>query len=132
MRIEAYLFAFVAVFLALCDVVYWFMSYDPTGTTAIALACGMSIIIGSYALVTGRRTGMRPEDLVDGEIADAAGEVGFFSPHSWWPLPTAFSAALVAVGWIFGWWLFLIGMVFLIGSVAGLILEYYANPNYDF
>ena len=28
----------------------------------------------------------RPEDRMDGEIADGAGELGFFPPYSWWPL----------------------------------------------
>ena len=28
----------------------------------------------------------RPEDRKDGEIADGAGELGFFPPYSWWPL----------------------------------------------
>ena len=28
----------------------------------------------------------RPEDRKDAEIADGAGELGFFPPYSWWPL----------------------------------------------
>ena len=37
----------------------------------------------------------RPEDRSDGEIADGAGEQGFFPPYSWWPL---FCASALAVG----------------------------------
>jgi len=32
-KIEGFLFAFIAVFLAPVTVVYWFTSHDPTGTT---------------------------------------------------------------------------------------------------
>ena len=38
MKVEGYLFLFIAVFLAPVDVVYWFTSHDPTGTTAIVPA----------------------------------------------------------------------------------------------
>ena len=34
----------------------------------------------------------RPEDRKDGEIADGAGELGFFPPYSWWPLWCALDA----------------------------------------
>ena len=45
-------------------------------------------------LFTGRRVDPRPEDQLDAEIIDGAGELGFYSPHSWWPLATAGSAAI--------------------------------------
>ena len=35
----------------------------------------------------------RPEDRKDGEIADGAGELGFFPPYSWWPLWCALTLA---------------------------------------
>src|SRR2546428_3224532 len=114
MKVEGYLFSFVAVFLAVSDIVYWYTSHDPTGTTAMALSCGLGIIIGSYCLLTARRIEPRPEDLPDAEIADGAGEIGFFSPHSWQPLLCASAAALTTLGFIFGWWLSVIGFAFLI------------------
>ena len=46
---------------------------------------------------------------MSGEIADGAGELGFYSPHSWWPLPVGFFAAITFLGIIFGWWLVIIG-----------------------
>ena len=65
-----------------------------------------------------------PQDNPLGEIADGAGELGFFSPHSWWPLPVAFSAIVAGMGLIIGWWLFAIGAGALIVSVLGLVMEY--------
>jgi hypothetical protein len=68
---------------------------------------------------------MRPEDRRDGEIADSAGEFGFFSPHSWWPLFTAASVAIVALGVVFAWWLAILGMMFVVLTAFGFVLEYY-------
>ena len=42
----------------------------------------MSLYLGFHAA----RMEPRPEDRKDGEIADGAGELGFFPPYSWWPL----------------------------------------------
>jgi hypothetical protein len=132
MRVEAFVFGFMATFLGVSDLVYWFTSYDPTGTAALSLCCGFATIIATYMYVTGRRVGPRPEDRPDAEVAEGAGEVGFFSPHSWWPLFTGMSAAITAIGWIFGWWLFLLGVACLMGSASGMVLEYFISPHHDF
>ncbi len=57
---------------------------------------------------------MRPEDDPQGEISEGTGELGFFSPHSWWPLFTGLACAVAAIGAAIGWWLFLIGMLFVV------------------
>ena len=125
MKVEGLFFAGVAIFFAVVDVVYWYTSHDPTGTTALALAVGLAFLIGFYIFVTGRRTGLRPEDREDADIAEAAGEYGFFSPHSWWPLFAAGSAAVAALGVVFAWWLVIIGLMLVIMSAFGFVLEYY-------
>ena len=110
---------------AAADVVYWYFSKDPTGTTALALAVGLAFLTGFYILFTGRRLPPRPEDRSDAEISEGTGELGFFSPHSWWPLITGLSAAVAALGAAIGWWLFLIGMLFVLLSAIGFVFEYY-------
>jgi hypothetical protein len=105
--------------------VYWYTSKDPTGTTALALAVGLALLIGFYVLFTGRRLPMRPEDNNEGEIAQGTGEIGFFSPKSWWPLFLGLSAATLAIGVAIGWWLFLIGLLFTVFSTVGFVFEYY-------
>jgi hypothetical protein len=65
-----------------------------------------------------------PEDNLTAEISDGAGELGFYSPHSWWPLPVAFSACTMGLGLIVGWWLTLIGVGSLMISVIGMVTEY--------
>jgi hypothetical protein len=125
MKVEGYLFLGCAVFFAATDVVYWHFSYDPTGTTALALAVALAFLTGFYVLFMGRRLPLRPEDDQRGEIYQGTGELGFFSPHSWWPLFMGISAALAAVGAAIGWWLFLIGMLAVALSAIGFVFEYY-------
>ena len=125
MKVEGWLFVGCAAFFAVMDVIYWHYSKDPTGTTALALSVGLAFLSGFYILFTGRRLPRRPEDNPQGEIAEGTGELGFFSPHSWWPLITGMSAAVAALGAAIGWWLFLIGMLFVLLSAIGFVFEYY-------
>lgn len=129
MKIEFYFFAFVAVFIAGGAGIYWFTSHEAAGTALLLFTAGLGTIISSYLYLTARRfDGERPEDRPEAEIAEGAGEVGFFSPMSWWPLPSAFGAAVCAVGIVYGWWIFLGGACILLPSLGGLIYEYYIHP----
>src|SRR5260370_19311445 len=102
MKVEGWLFLGCGVFFIGADVVYWYVSYDPTGTTALALSVGLALLTGFYVLFTGRRLPLRPEDDDRGEIAQGTGELGFFSPHSWWPLWVGLAGAITAVGFAIG------------------------------
>jgi hypothetical protein len=68
---------------------------------------------------------MRPEDDSAGEIEQGTGEIGFFSPHSWWPLFLALAVVVTALGVALGWWLCLIGMLFTVLAAIGFVFEYY-------
>lgn len=125
MRVEGYLFIGAGIFFGVADVVYWFMSYDPTGTAFFAFAVGFALLAGFYVLFTGRRLPKRPDDDPDGEIAQGTGEVGFFSPGSWWPLFLGISAAVAAIGFAVGWWMFLIGCLLVVLTTIGFVFEYY-------
>jgi hypothetical protein len=128
MKVEGWLFLGCGVFLAGGDVVYWYVSYEPTGTTALALSVALCLLIGFYLLFTGRRLPMRPEDDSEAEVAAGTGEIGFFSPHSWWPFWVALAAAVTAVGLAIGWWLVLIGFVSMMFAAVGFVFEYYRGP----
>ena len=130
MKVEGFLFAGIAVFLAGTDVVYWLNSHDPTGTTALALATGLGALVGTYLLVTARRMEPRLEDRDDADISDGAGELGFFSPYSWAPLWCAIAAATCFLGIIFGWWLFFIGAAFAVPAIGSMLFEYYSDTAY--
>jgi hypothetical protein len=125
MKTSWILFVGLSIFYVILTVIYWQLGGEPVGITAIALSAGLALIVGFYLWFTNRRLGnLLPEDNQQGEIADSAGEIGFFSPHSWWPLPVGLSATAVGVGLIIGWWLVLIAVGALIISVLGLVLEY--------
>ena len=127
MKVEGYLFAFIAIFLLVADIFYWFYSHDPTGTTALALAVGLGTLVATYLLFTGNRIEPRPEDLDDADISDGAGELGFFSPYSWAPLWCGLAAVTCFLGLVFGWWLFFMGAAFAIPAVGSMVFEYYAD-----
>jgi hypothetical protein len=124
-KIEGLLFAGGAAFFTISGVVYWMMSQEPAGTAALAFTAVLAFLVGYYMLFTGHRVDPRPEDQLDAEIADGAGEMGFFSPYSWWPLATAASGAIAFLGIVFGWWLFIIGAGCGVFAVIGMVFEYY-------
>jgi hypothetical protein len=125
MKVEGWLFLGCAAFFGGSDIVYWYYSKDPTGTAALAFAVALAILTGFYVLFTGRRLPPRPEDRPDADISEGTGEIGFFSPHSWWPLFLGLAAAVAAAGFAIGWWLFLIGMLATVFASIGFVFEYY-------
>lgn len=125
MKVEGRLFAAGVVFYGIAAAAYWFLSREPAGTTAILLTGGLAFLVAFYTFYTGRRTGDRPEDRFDAEVADEAGELGFFSPQSWWPLPLALGGAVIALGLIFAYWLMAVGIGLLGFAVLGFVFEYY-------
>jgi len=129
MKVEGYLFLFIFAFLIVTAGVYLAWSGDPSGTIWLALSAGFGLAIGSYCISVARRIPPRPEDRHDAEIEDGAGEVGFFSPHSWWPIAAAASFTVVALGAIFGYWLTAIGAVLTLISAAGFVFEYYVGRS---
>jgi hypothetical protein len=129
-KVEANLFWGLVVFNAVVAVVYGYLSaWEPVGTTALALSAGLALMVAFYLSFVGNRLGPRPEDRLDGEIHEAAGEIGFFSPHSVWPLPLAASFSLVLMGLIFGWWIVMVGTALLLLSVTGFVFEYHRSGN---
>src|ERR1700685_1731669 len=119
MKVEGWLFLVCRIFFGGADIVYWYVSHDPTGTTALALAVGLAVLTGFYVLFTGRRLPLRPEDDNEGEIAQGTGEIGFFSPHSWWPLFLGLGCGCVAIGMAVGWGVFLIGVLWTVAAPLG-------------
>ena len=129
MKVEGLLFALLAAFFLASGGIYWLLSRDPTGFALLILSGGFAFIIGYYVLFTARRMEARPEDREEAEIAEGAGEIGFFAPHSWWPIALAASFALTTIGLVFGPFLVLIGLVALLTATSGLLFEYYVGVN---
>jgi Cytochrome c oxidase subunit IV len=130
MKVEARLFDVTTAFFFLSAVVYGIWAKEPVGTVSLILVGGLSLIIGSYFHFVARRIAQRPEDNPDAEISDGAGEVGFFSAGSYWPVAIAASGGIAAIAIAF-WqvWLLVIGLVLVLMTVGGLIFEYHTRPN---
>jgi cytochrome c oxidase subunit IV len=124
-KVEGWLFFSGTFFFAISGVLYWIFAEEPVGTVALGFTAGLAFLVGYYLLFTARRIDPRPEDRPTADIAEGAGELGFFSPHSWWPLAVGASAAIAFLGVVIGWWLFIIGAVFGALAVIGLVFEYY-------
>ncbi|MFN2478426.1 MAG: cytochrome c oxidase subunit 4 [Pseudonocardiaceae bacterium] len=131
MRIEARIFEIVTAFFFLSTVIYGLWSHgEPVGSVALALTGGLTLIVGTYFRFVSRRVRMRPEDNTEAEISDGAGELGFFSPGSYWPIGMAGSASVIGVALAFGlWWMVAIGIVLILGTVGGLVFEYHVSPR---
>ena len=130
MKVEALIFNMITVFCIVAAIVYGLWSKEPIGTTALALSGGLTALIGGFFWFVSRRIDARPEDSKDAEIADGAGELGFFSPASYWPFGLAFSAALMGLALAFYYpWLILIAGVALLATIGGLLFEYYVGQN---
>jgi hypothetical protein len=142
----ARLFWILAGFFALAAIVYsvWAYQYDAqrlatdpsrgegsttiewVGTIGLALCGALSLLLAFYL----RRSfesqgGELPEDRLDADIDDGAGEQGHFSPWSWWPIILAASAMLVFLGIAVGIWIALIGAGLAIIALVGWVYEYY-------
>ena len=87
---------------------------------------GRPFVEGGFFGLLPHRTAPRPEDRKDAEIAEGAGELGFFPPFSWWPLWCGLTAAVLVFSVAMGtWWLFIIGTVFGAIALSGWVFEYY-------
>lgn len=126
-KVEGYVFLIIGVFLGGTGLVYWFLSEDPTGTAALAISFGLGTLVGGYLLFTSRRIGPRPQDLPDAEVADGAGELGHFSPGSYWPFFIGATATLFVLGIVIGLWMMILGVALLVIAVTGLLFEHYVN-----
>jgi hypothetical protein len=136
-KIEARIFLFVALFCEVAAVAYaiWTNAslggVEWAGTVALVLSGGLLGVSGSFFWFVSRRIDPRPEDRADGEIAEAAGELGFFSPGSYWPLGLGAAAALTAIGLAFVQvWLVLVGAGAILFNVGGLLFEYYSGGRH--
>ncbi len=130
MKVEALIFNLITVFCIVTAIIYGVWSREPIGTTALVLSGGLCSLIGGFFWFVSRRIDARPEDRKDAEIADGAGELGFFPPFSWWPLWCGLTLATMVFATAYGaWWLFILGAVLGFVALCGLIFEYYRGEH---
>ncbi|CAM3536275.1 cytochrome c oxidase subunit 4 [Nocardioides dubius] len=132
MKAESWMFVICTIFFALVTPAYWFVTDasaeggDWTGTSALACATLLAGMVSLYLGFHASRMDARPEDRKDGEIADGAGELGFFPPYSWWPLWCALCFSVITFAVALGlWWMAIIGGVLGFLALMGWVFEYY-------
>jgi hypothetical protein len=129
-RVESRIFEILTVFCFVCAIVYGVLSAEEVGIVALTLTGGLTLIIGTYFRFVARRLEERPEDNPEAEVSDGAGDLGFFSPGSYWPIAVAGGTAVTGLGvayWQF--WLIITGGVALIVAICGLVFEYHVGPE---
>ena len=130
MKVEAWIFAITTAFFVVVSPAYWLIAGDWTGTSALVMTTLLAAMVTLYLGFHAAKMDARPEDCKDAEIADGAGELGFFPPYSWWPLWCAASLAVIvyAVA-IAAWWLVIIGIGVGAVTLSGWVFEYYRGEH---
>ena len=131
MKVETKLFGLLVVFFLPVAYIYGHFTrwHEPVGFAGLVLTAALCALIAFYLWWTGRKLEERPEDDPAGEIAQAEGDYGFFSPHSWWPLAVGATAAMVFLGLAIGWWLVIIGIPLAAMAVVGWTFEYFKGDH---
>ncbi|WP_131104220.1 cytochrome c oxidase subunit 4 [Ornithinimicrobium sufpigmenti] len=131
MRTEAKVFAALIPFFGLLTVIYaYFTNFGEwVGIIGLFLTMLFATWIAVYLWLTGRKTDPRPEDDLQGEIADLSGDFGHFTPYSWWPLYLGLSTSVVVLGIGVGWWLAVAAAPFLVISVVGWVFEHFRGEH---
>src|ERR687886_645048 len=123
---EARIFAIATGFFVIVTPLYWIVAGDWTGTSALVMTTLLMAMVTLYLGFHAKKMNPRPEDIKDAEIADGAGELGFFPPYSWWPLWCGATLGVIVFGVAMAaWWLFIIGVVLGALALSGLVFEYY-------
>lgn len=129
MKAEAWIFGICTVFFLFVAPAYWLITGDWTGTSALTMTLLLALMMTIYLGFHAKNMEPRPEDRKDAEIADGAGELGFFPPYSWWPLWCGMTLAVVVLGVVIGWWLVIIGGALGAVALSGWIFEYYRGVH---
>ena len=139
MKSEWRLFGIITAFCFLVAPLYgwwtWANSGEPktmewVGVVGLVLVGLLTAMCAGFFLVVSRRIDARPEDRPDAEIDEGAGDLGFFSPGSYWPFGLAAAAFTAALGMVYMQiWLIAAGMIAIIFATGGLLFEYYTGSR---
>jgi cytochrome c oxidase subunit IV len=136
MRTEWRIFGILTAFLFAAAALYaWWTdtdlgAIDWIGTIALTLTGLLTLMCGGYFWFVSRRIDPRPEDRDDADISDGAGEIGFFSPGSYWPLGIALATIIAGIGIVYlMWWLIAVGLIAVLFATGGLLFEYYTGAR---
>jgi cytosine/uracil/thiamine/allantoin permease len=136
MKAEWRLFGFLTAFVAVVTPIYAWWTHQNSGhvewvgTVALILTGTLCLMCAAFFLIVTRRIDPRPEDRPDAEIVEGAGELGFFSPGSYWPFGIAAAAFVTALGLVYMQvWLIATGIASVLLASGGLLFEYYTGSR---
>lgn len=131
MKAEVKVFTVLVPFFLIVTAIYGYFTRmtEWVGFLGLFLTAVFSAWIAVYLWLQGRKTDPRPEDNLQGEIPDAAGDYGHFTPYSWWPLWVGLSVTVLVAGLGIGWWLFICAAPFVVLSVIGWSLEHFRGAD---
>jgi hypothetical protein len=110
MRDAAFALIGVSLFIVGLGIIYWFTSYEPSGTVLLCAAIGLAVIPGLFLLRHAPSSDISSD------------HVGLFPESSVWPLVLALGAVGSGIGLVFGLWTALPGVVLLgVGLVGGIL-----------
>ena len=120
MKTEGLLLLAVGAFVLLGAVVYGVWGGEESGTTMLALAGVLGLMVGGYLLLEGRR-------LSDGHDAGpgpvAALDEAYLPHASVWPFVMGAGAVLLLNGLLLGLWAAVPGAVVLVAGTVGLLRQ---------
>jgi hypothetical protein len=136
MRSEWRLFGVITLFCFVVAALYaWWTNLNSggvewVGVVGLILVGLLTAMCAGFLLVVSRRIDPRPEDRPDGEIDEGAGDLGFFSPGSYWPFGLALACFAAGLGLVYMQiWLVVAGFVAVLFATGGLLFEYYTGSR---
>lgn len=129
MKVEVKVFAILVPFFLIVGGIYAYFTDEWVGILGLLLTAAFSAWIAVYLWLAARKTDARPEDDLQGEIADLSGDYGHFTPSSWWPLWLGLSTSLAVLGIGIGWWMVVAVAPFLVISVIGWTFEHFRGQR---
>jgi Cytochrome c oxidase subunit IV len=138
MKSEWRLFGIITLFCFLVAPLYAWWTWNNSephivewvGVVALILTGLLTSMCAGFFLVVSRRIEPRPEDRPDAEIDEGAGDLGFFSPGSYWPFGLAAAAFTAGLGLVYMQiWLIAAGGAAIIFATGGLLFEYYTGSR---
>lgn len=131
MKPEIKLFAVIGIFFVFAATLYgaWTGWGEPVGWVALYLSAGLGFMISFYLWKTASKLPLRPEDNLDGEIEEQAGNYGAFTPYSWAPLWLGLSASIIFLGVAAGFWIAVFGVVLGVYALIAWVFEHYKGEH---
>jgi hypothetical protein len=131
MKVESRLFTYLVIYFVVVAVIYAVVTDfgEWVGIVGLFLTAAMTGFVAWFFWLSGRNVDPRPEDNLEGEIADQTGDYGHFAPYSWWPLWLGLSTSVLVLGVAVGWWLVVVAFPFVAVAVVGWTFEYFRGAR---